>query len=79
MKKRKSLIISLIIILAIAFTCVCGCDLLSTQNDAKSIVSIEKTYSEGLKDFYTINYSVTRDAIQIVFWYYIYIFQYCFN
>lgn len=57
MKNRKSLIISLIIILAIAFTCVCGCDLLSTQNDAKSIVSIEKTYSEGLKDFYTINYS----------------------
>lgn len=57
MKKRKSLIISLIIILAIAFTCVCGCDLLSTQNDVKSIVSIEKTYSEGLKDVYTINYS----------------------
>ena len=57
MKNKKSLIISLIIILTIVFTCVCGCDLLSTQNDAKSIVSIEKTYSEGLKDVYTINYS----------------------
>ena len=57
MKNKKSLIISLIIILTIVFTCVCGCDLLSTQNDVKSIVSIEKTYSEGLKDVYTINYS----------------------
>lgn len=57
MKNRKSLIISLIIILAIAFTCVCGCDFSNINNDDTSIVSIEKTYTEGLKDIYTITYS----------------------
>ncbi len=56
MKNKRSLIFTLILTFVIALTCLSGCNLYSNY-DAKTIVSIEKTQTDGLKDIYTIIYS----------------------
>ena len=59
MKNKKSLLFSLIVILVVALFCFCGCNSNNSNNSNSglSIVSIEKTKTEGLKDIYTITYS----------------------
>ena len=56
MKNRKSLLFSLIVILVVALFCFCGCNS-NNANSGLTIVSIEKTQTDGLKDIYRIIYS----------------------
>ena len=56
MKNKKSLLFSLIVILVVAIFCFCGCNS-NNANSGLTIVSIEKTQTDGLKDIYTITYS----------------------
>ena len=56
MKSKKSLLFSLIVILVVALFCFCGCNS-NNGNTGLTIVSIEKTQTDGLKDIYRIIYS----------------------
>ena len=56
MKNKKNSIFYLIVILLVALFCFCGCNS-NNANDGLTIVSIEKTQTDGLKDTYTITYS----------------------
>ena len=57
MKLRKSLLLSLIIIFILAFTCFSGCSFLESEDNKVTVISIEKTQTNGLIDTYTITYS----------------------